>query len=53
MVAPYLAVLLGIGLAGEDAERVRYLSPPQMRARTSQAVLASSLSISRRSNRSC
>jgi class 3 adenylate cyclase/tetratricopeptide (TPR) repeat protein len=40
MVAPYLATLLGVGLAGEDAERVRYLSPPQLRARTSQAVLA-------------
>jgi class 3 adenylate cyclase/tetratricopeptide (TPR) repeat protein len=40
MVAPYLAALLGISLAGEEAERVRYLNPPQMRARTSQALLA-------------
>ena len=38
MVAPYLAVLLGVSLTGEDLERVRYLNPPQMRARTSKAL---------------
>ena len=40
MAAPYLATLLGLSLSGEDLERVRYLSPPQMRTRTSNAVLA-------------
>ncbi len=40
MIVPYLAVLLDISLTGEDLERVRYLSPPQMRARTSKAIYA-------------
>ncbi|HET6261408.1 MAG TPA: adenylate/guanylate cyclase domain-containing protein, partial [Chloroflexia bacterium] len=33
MVVPFLATLLGIELEGEDAERVRYLQPPQVRGR--------------------
>ncbi|UCG24028.1 MAG: AAA family ATPase [Chloroflexota bacterium] len=39
MATPYLAALLGISLTGEELERVRYLNPPQMRARTSAALL--------------
>jgi class 3 adenylate cyclase/tetratricopeptide (TPR) repeat protein len=33
MVVPFLATLLGIELDGEDAQRVRYLQPPQVRGR--------------------
>jgi predicted ATPase len=37
--APFLATLLGIAVAGEDAERLRYLEPPALRERVFQAVL--------------
>ena len=37
--APFLATLLGFQLAGEDAERVRYLEPPALRDRVFRAVL--------------
>ena len=36
--APFLATMLGIPLAGEDLERVRYLMPPFLRGRITQAV---------------
>ena len=32
-IAPFLATMLGIDVTGDDAERVRYLEPPQLRAR--------------------
>jgi predicted ATPase len=31
-IAPFFATLLGIPLAGEDAERVKYLAPPHLRS---------------------
>src|ERR671932_253187 len=37
-LAPFLATLLGIALPAEDAERVRYLEPPQLRERVFGAV---------------
>ena len=37
--APFLAALLGIAVAGEAAERLRYLEPPALRERVFQAVL--------------
>ena len=37
-VAPFIAMLLGISLTGEDQELVRYLQPPQVRDRTFAAV---------------
>ncbi|HVF99483.1 MAG TPA: AAA family ATPase, partial [Chloroflexia bacterium] len=48
MVVPFLATLLGIELEGEDAERVRYLQPPQVRGRiffTVQSYIAALASI--------
>ena len=36
--APFIASLLGIEVTGEDAEHVRYLQPPQVRGRVTQAV---------------
>jgi class 3 adenylate cyclase/tetratricopeptide (TPR) repeat protein len=36
-LAPFLATLMGIGLTGEDLERVRYLMPPFLRGRIMQA----------------
>jgi class 3 adenylate cyclase/tetratricopeptide (TPR) repeat protein len=39
-IAPFIATMLGIRFGGEDAERVRYLEPPQLRARTFAAVRA-------------
>jgi class 3 adenylate cyclase len=39
-IAPFIATLLGIKISGEDAERVRYLEPPQLRGRTFAAVRA-------------
>lgn len=38
MVVPFLATLLGLELRGEDAERMRYLEPPQLRGRIFHAV---------------
>ncbi|MBI4329012.1 MAG: AAA family ATPase, partial [Chloroflexi bacterium] len=38
--APFIATLLGIGLEGEELERVKYLNPPQVRERTFTAVRA-------------
>ncbi|HEY0069880.1 MAG TPA: BREX system ATP-binding domain-containing protein [Chloroflexia bacterium] len=40
MIVPFLATLLGIELEGEDAERVRYLQPPQVRGRIFYTVQA-------------
>ncbi len=37
-IAPFLAALLGIQIAGDDAERVHYLEPPQLRAKIFGAV---------------
>jgi class 3 adenylate cyclase/tetratricopeptide (TPR) repeat protein len=37
-IAPYLASMLEIEPAGEDAERIRYLEPPQLRNKVYQAV---------------
>jgi tetratricopeptide (TPR) repeat protein len=37
-IAPYLATLLGLPLSGAAFDRVRYLAPPQMRARVQQAL---------------
>ena len=37
-IAPYLATLLGLPLSGAVFDRVRYLSPPQLRARVQQAL---------------
>lgn len=37
--APFIATLLGIKFGGADAERVRYLEPPNLRGRTFAAVL--------------
>jgi class 3 adenylate cyclase/tetratricopeptide (TPR) repeat protein len=39
-ITPFIATMLGIKFGGEDAERVRYLEPPQLRARTFAAVRA-------------
>jgi predicted ATPase/class 3 adenylate cyclase len=39
-LAPLFAALLGIELSGEQAERVKFLEPPQMRARIFAAVRA-------------
>ncbi|RIK15992.1 MAG: hypothetical protein DCC52_18120 [Chloroflexi bacterium] len=36
--APFVATMLGVELAGEDLERVRYLMPPFLRGRITQAV---------------
>ena len=36
--APFIATMLGITVPGEDADRVRYLEPPQLRGRVFQAV---------------
>lgn len=36
-LAPYLATVLGLELTGEDLERVRYLMPPFLRGRITQA----------------
>jgi class 3 adenylate cyclase/tetratricopeptide (TPR) repeat protein len=36
--APFIATMLGITMLGEDAERVRYLEPPQLRGRVFQAI---------------
>ncbi|MBI4339872.1 MAG: AAA family ATPase [Chloroflexi bacterium] len=38
-IAPFIATMLGIQLAGEASERVRYLQPPQVRERVIKAVL--------------
>ncbi len=38
--APFVATLLGIKVSGEDAERMRYLEPPQLRGRTFAVVRA-------------
>jgi len=38
-IAPFVATLLRITPTGEDYERVRYLEPPQLRQRISQATL--------------
>src|SRR5262249_53487102 len=37
-VAPFLATLLGVRPEGDDAERVRYLEPPDLRARVFQSM---------------
>jgi class 3 adenylate cyclase/tetratricopeptide (TPR) repeat protein len=37
-IAPFVATLMGIGLMGDDAERVRYLQPPQVRDKGFRAV---------------
>ncbi len=37
-IAPFVATLLGIAFGGEDAERVRYLEPPQRREKIFHAV---------------
>ena len=37
-LAPFVATLLGLELSGEDLERVRYLMPPFLRGRITQAV---------------
>ncbi len=37
-VAPFIATLLGIDLEGEEAERTRYLAPPQMRGKVFTAM---------------
>ena len=37
-VAPFIASLLGIDVAGEDVERVKYLQPPQLREGVFRAV---------------
>ncbi|MDL1896816.1 hypothetical protein FBQ82_11105 [Anaerolineae bacterium CFX7] len=37
-LAPFMATMLGVELAGEDLERVRYLMPPFLRGRITQAV---------------
>jgi len=37
-IAPYLASMLGVEISGEDAERVRYLTPPQLRQGVYNAV---------------
>ena len=37
--APFMASLLGVEVTGEDAERVRYLEPPQLRSRVFEAVI--------------
>jgi len=37
-LAPFIATLLGLELTGEDLERVRYLMPPFLRGRITQAV---------------
>ncbi len=37
-ISPFLASLLGIEPGGEDAERIRYLSPPQLRQKVYLAV---------------
>ncbi|MBI3914578.1 MAG: AAA family ATPase [Chloroflexi bacterium] len=38
-IAPFLAALLGIQIPGDDAERVRYLEPPQLRGKIFQAAV--------------
>lgn len=38
-IAPFIGALLELPLSGEDAERVRYLEPPQLRGRVFQAVM--------------
>ncbi|MBC8506445.1 MAG: AAA family ATPase [Anaerolineales bacterium] len=38
-IAPYFASMLEIEITGEDAERVRYLAPPQLRQGVYNAVL--------------
>src|SRR3972149_6378095 len=37
--APFMASLLGVEVTGEDAERGRYLEPPQLRSRVFEAVI--------------
>ena len=37
-VAPFIASVMGVQLAGEEAERVRYLQPPQLREKVFEAV---------------
>ncbi len=37
-IAPYLANMLGIEIPGEDGDRVRYLTPPQLRQGVTNAV---------------
>ncbi|MCC7353205.1 MAG: AAA family ATPase [Anaerolineae bacterium] len=39
-IAPFLAMLLGLKFAGEDYERVKYLTPPDIRERVTQATCA-------------
>ncbi len=39
LIAPFIATMLGIEFANEDAQRVKYLSPPQLREGIFQAVL--------------
>ncbi|MBZ0299660.1 MAG: AAA family ATPase [Anaerolineae bacterium] len=39
-IAPFIASLLGIELAGADSERVRFLEPPQLHGRVFDAVSA-------------
>ena len=39
-IAPFVATLLGIPVTGEDAERVRYLEPPQLRGKIFAAMRA-------------
>ena len=38
-IAPFLAALLGIKIEGEDADKVNYLMPPDLRGRVFNAVL--------------
>ena len=37
-IAPFIATFLGIDLEGEDAERTRYLTPPQVRGKVFAAM---------------
>lgn len=37
-VAPFIGAMLGLNISGEDAERVKYLDPPQLRERIFLAV---------------
>ena len=37
-VAPFIGAMLGLNVSGEDAERVKYLDPPQLRERIFLAV---------------
>ena len=39
-VAPFIATMLGVGLAGDEDQRVKYLQPPQLRDGVFQAIIA-------------